>query len=260
MSLPNTLYIAGEKYQKATQPSTPANVFQVRRWGDPVLVSEAARSVTLFPPTQSSSNFQAIGLYNKVANGFGGVSAYLRIPHSDVMRLAALQVEDDFQDKKPGWNNQFGMEQWRVQKMSWMTKKRGTIYFYYHHADTGQWNTIDYMEWGTIALGNCFVQVEDIETFTVTTPDNKRSRRPMARLVGFRRDDWDRPLAELVSLGLVHRCWCVYSGDDIGDSPKGIVYSPFWAPGKSASTWTYISPTKPQPDAFYIPETWLLPK
>ena len=243
---------AGEAVEK---PATlPADVYRVMKWGDPILVEEAGRTVTKFPPDQSSSNFQAIGLYNKVAGAFGGVSYFLRIPQGDIKKLAALQVEDDFLDKKPGWNNQYDMEAWRAQKMNWLVKERGTIYFYYHHVGDGHWSTLDYAEWGTIALGNTYVTVEGTEMFSVTTPSGQRGLRKMARLAGFRKTDWERPLAELVAAGLVHRCYCVYSGDDIGDSPKGIVYSPFWSP----QDWTYISSSKAQPDAFYLPMSWLI--
>jgi GH25 family lysozyme M1 (1,4-beta-N-acetylmuramidase) len=235
-------------------PTLPSDVYRVMKWGDPILVAEADRTVSTFPPEQSPSNFQAIGLYNKIAGGFGGVSHYLRIPPADIKRLASLQVEDNFIDKKPGWNIQYQMEAWRVQKMNWLIKERGTIYFFYHHRSSGHWSTLDYAEWGTIALGNTLVSVEDVEVFPVTTPDNKRRTRQMARLAGFRKSDWARSLNDLVENGLVHRCFCVYSGDDIGDSPKGIVYSPFWSP----RDWTYISSTKPQPDAFYLPLDWLI--
>lgn len=239
----------------APKPSTlPADVYRVMKWGDPVLVAEAGRTVANLPAGQASSNFQAIGLYNTTSGSFGGVSHYLRIPHVDVMRLAALQVEDDFIDKKPGWNNQFGMEAWRAQKMNWLCKDRGTIYFFFHHASSGNWKSLSYIEWGTIALGNNYVTVEGVETFTVTTPDQKTRTRKMARLAGFRKTDWERPLQELVAAGLVHRCYCVYSGDDLGDSPKGIVYSPFWSP----QDWIYISSSKVQPEAFYLPLDWLV--
>lgn len=232
---------------------TPANVFQVRKWGDDIMVAEGGFSTFNI----GTSNFQAIGLYNKANNWTGGVSNFLRIPQSDIKRLAALQVEDDFLEKKPGWNNQYDMESWRAQKMNWLIKEKGTIYFYYHHRSSGHWSTLDYAEWGTIAIGNTFVQVIDIETLTVPGTDKRikgKRTRKMCKLAGFRRSDWERPLHELVASGLVHRCYCAYLGDDIGDSPKGIVYSPFWSP----LDWQFIGPAQDQPDGFYIPEDWLI--
>jgi hypothetical protein len=247
-------WVAGRKFVEQVPPPSPppANVRRVRKWGDPIMVQEGGFSTANI----NGTNFQAVGLYNKAANWTGGVSNFLRIPHGDIRRLAALQVEDDFLDKQPGWNNGYGMESWRVQKMNWLIKDRGTIYFWWHHLNSGVWNTIDYAEWGTIAIGNTFVQVLDIETLTVPGTDKRvrtRTRR-MARLAGFRKTDWERPLPELLAAGLVHRCYCAYSGDKLGDTPKGICYSPFWSP----RDWMFIGPGQPQPEAFYIPEDWLI--
>lgn len=229
----------------------PSSVYRVRKWGDPIMVQQGGFSVRLI----GTSNFQAIGLYNKANNQQGGVSNYLRIPQIDVKRLAAMQLEDEFVDKKPGWNRSFNMEQWRVQKMNWLSKERGTIYFHFHRNVAGDWSTLSYIEWGTICLGNNYVTVEDVETMNVAIRDNIRRPRQMARLKGFTPSDWDRPLQELVAAGLVHRCYCAYLDDDsIGDSPKGIVYSPFWSP----KHWQFIGPGQKQPDAFYIPMDWLI--
>lgn len=215
---------------------TPLSLYRVRRWGDPVLVREGGLSVSIV----GTSNFQAVGLYNKLT-GWGGVSNHLTIPRSDITKLMALQVEDEYQDKRP--------DTWREQKMNWLCKPRGTIYF---TKDGPSWPTADRIMWGTIALGHNLVQVEGVEDMTISTPnDSKERSRKMARLVGFRKTDWVRPLVELVARGLVHRCYCAYSGDDIGDSPKGIVYSPFWSP----MDWDFAGNARPQ--AFYLPMDWL---
>lgn len=231
--------------------SQNGNVFRVRKWGDPIMVGQAGLSTLLVGTT----NFQATGLYNKSTQEFGGVSHFLRIPQADVKKLAAMQVEDDFVDKKDGWSTQYGMEVWRVQKMNWLCKSKGTIYFYFHHASEGHWSNLSYIEWGTIALGWNYVTVEDVETLIVRVPEERIPRkREMARLAGFRQSDWDRPLQELLACGLVHRCYCAYWGDDIGDSPKGIVYSPFWSP----RDWQFIGQGQAQPSNFYIPMDWLI--
>jgi hypothetical protein len=186
-----------------------------------------------------TTNFQAVGLYNK-STGFGGVSNYLFIPHTDVMRLAAMQVEDNYQDKRTDW---------RSQKMGWMCNYRGSIYMYNDPDD--HWQTSPIIRWGTIALGGNNVSIDGYEKLVVKTPDGIRRERLMARLVGFRRLDWDRPLNELVSLGLVHRCYCAYRNNHFGDTPKGIIYSPFW----SLLDWDFCGAEKP--DYLYIPEEWL---
>ncbi len=222
----------GEAVEKQT---LPANIYRVRKWGDPLL-GKSTDELNL-PNTQS--NFQAVGLYNK-ATGFGGVTNFLWIPRADIDRLAALQIEDDYIAK---------VEDWRDQKMRWLCKPTGTIYFY---GDLdGEWKGVPKIKWGTIALGWNFVTVEAIETLAVSM-DGVRSKREMARLASFRKTDWGRPLQELLANGLIHRCYCAYSGNDIGDSPKGIVYSPFWSP----LDWDFAG--NDQPDAFYLPLTWLM--
>jgi hypothetical protein len=223
------------QWQKNILISQP-NMFRIRQWGDPVL----EKSVSDI----GVSNFQAIGLYNKANNTVGGVTNYLRIPHVDVDYLASLQVNDEYIDKQPDW---------RRQKMSWLAKTRGTIYFW--HASTGDWTSLAYIEWGTIGLGGNLVHVDDAETLSVKLPnETTRQNIPMARLRSFRAADMGRPLGDLLAEGLVHRCTCAYLPDDkYGDSPKGIVYSPFWSP----QDWTFIGPGQGQPDAWYMPMTWL---
>lgn len=236
------------RYIRLTKPlvnPTPVSLYRLRQWGDAVLVRESGASIDLL--TDTSSNFQAIGLYNKYTE-WGGVTNFLNIPRSDIDRLIHLQVEDDFEDKRPEPGA------WLKQKMNWLCKERGTIYF--TGADMPGWDTAASIKWGTIALGNNRVAVEAVEEMLVRTRGESQLRlRQMARLAGFRRSDWGRPLAELLAQGLVHRCYCVYPGNKLGDTPKGIIYSPFWGP----LDWQFIGPAKPQPAAFYVPVDWLVP-
>lgn len=238
-----------EKYTEwqKTILATRSDIFRVRKWGDPVMVKEGGLSTALI----GGSNFQAVGLYNK-ATGFGGVSNWLKIESGDVRRLAAMQLEDNYQDKQSGWNQTFNMEAWRAQKMNWLAKPKGTIYFWYHSFSSGNWYTLPHIEWGTIALGWNLVRVVGVETLKVKTPDGVIRTREMARLAGFQRSDWGRPLVDLLAEGVVHRCFSAYLGDDIGDSPKGICYSPFFSP----QGWDMGGAA--QPAAFYLPVTWLI--
>lgn len=212
--------------------------YRFRKWGDPVLVREAGLSVDLI----GTSNFQAIGLYNK-ETGWGGVTNFLYIPRVDIDRLIALQLEDEYQDKQPDW---------RTQKMNWLCKPKGTIYFTGN--DMPSWKTAIKIKWGTIGLGHNYVTIDGFEEMLIATRNEETKRwRKMARLASFRRSDWSRPLGELFEVGLIHRCYCAYSGNDIGDSPKGIVYSPFWSP----LDWDFAG--NAQPKAFYVPFDWLVP-
>lgn len=213
------------------------NMYKIRRWGDPLL----GRSVTGI----GVSNFQAVGLYNKANKTLGGVSNYLRMPKADMNRVMALQIEDEYLEKKDAW---------RLQKMNWLCDKAGSPYFYFHHAQSGDWVTLSYMEWGTIAFGGNIVYIESVEVLDVKLTDGIRRQRPMGKVRSFRTTDWGRPLVELLAEGLVQRCFCAYlPNDKFGDTPKGIVYSPFYSP----LDWTFINTTQVQPKEFYIPMQWV---
>lgn len=228
------------KYIKLATPIvSPHKLYRLLKWGDPIMLKEGL-SISIVGTT----NFQAIGMYNKV-QGWGGVTNYLDIPRVDIDRLIAMQVEDEYEDKQPDW---------RSQKMNWLCKGRGTIYF---HDESGQgWDIARFIRWGTIGIGNNVVAVEGVEEMVINTRgDTEKRPRKMARLAGFRRSDWSRPLNELLENGLVHRCYCAYAGDKLGDSPKGIIYSPFWSP----LDWQFIGPSKAQPLAFYLCLDWMVP-
>lgn len=214
------------------------NIRRIRKWGDPIMVAQAGADVNKVGTT----NFQAVGLYNKVT-GWGGVTNFLRIPHADVVQLSQMQIEDEYVDK---------IDKWLDQKMRWLYKKGGTIYFAVNKSNPSEWNTAPIISWGTIALGGNLVQVEKLETIRLKLRgESKAADHSMAKLKGFHASDWKRPLAELLAEGLVHRCFCAYKNNIFGDTPKGIVYSPFYSP----KDWDFTGTT--QPDAFYLPEAWL---
>jgi len=236
----------------------PANVRRVRHVGTPIMKS-FGYDVT---KTKAGSNFQAIDTYNE-STGFGGIANFLRIPRDDVMRLRALQPEDDFEEKVINRKNP---EAWLDQKMKWLTGVKGSIYF---RAD--DWETREHIRWGTIIVGR-HVFVEGFEDMKIRVPSQgqKPIKVRMARLRGFRSTDWDllvdenlqkRPdfdqgLQELVDLGLIHQVWCTYKNNVVSErTPKGIIYSPFWSP----QDWTLRGPATPQVKNFYIPEDWLEP-
>jgi hypothetical protein len=117
------------------------------------------------------------------------------------------------------------------------------------------WRRADGIRWGPIGLGGNLVEVVDEDWLKVKLPSRDGDENvKMAKLKGFRHTDWNRPLDQLLAAGLVHRCFCVYSGNDIGDSPQGIVYSPFWSP----LDWEFMpkSGARP-PTAFWIPFAYL---
>ncbi|MBN2119295.1 MAG: phage tail tape measure protein, partial [Anaerolineales bacterium] len=226
------------EWQKSLLAGTNSKLYQVRKWGDPVMKKYG------FDVNQvNTTNFQAVGLYNDGNKEFGAISNFIRISHSEVMKLKAMQIEDDYVAKR---------KDWRSQKMNWLCKFRGTIYFFDEPGD--QWQSASRIRWGTLALGGNLVQVLGTEMIQAKFRDGVIRKAEMARLQGFRTSDWGRPLDELLAEGLVHRCFCAYKSNHFGDSPKGIVYSPFF----SVRNRDFAGLARPM--ALYIPVEWLEPK
>lgn len=226
------------KWQNDLLSQPNSNLYRVRKWGDPVMVKYG------FDVNQvNSTNFQAVGLYNNGNKEFGAISNFIRISHRDVMRLRALQIEDNYVAKN---------EDWLTQKMNWLCSFRGRIYFYDKPSD--HWRSAPYIRWGTLALGGNLVHVLGTEVIEAKLRDGITRKVEMAHLRGFRAADWNRPLDDLLAEGLVHRSFCAYKNNHFGDSPKGIVYSPFYSP----QDWQFAGGAKA--DALYIPVEWLEPK
>ena len=238
---PNTIIHASKPraeflvWQDSLLSQPNSNLRKVRKWGDPVMVKYG------FDVNQvNCTNFQAVGLYNNGTKEFGAVSSFIRISHAEVMKLKAMQIEDDYIARR---------EDWRSQKMNWLCKFRGTIYFFDDPSD--QWPTAPCIRWGTLALGGNLVQVLGTEIIQAKFRDGVIRKAEMARVQGFRASDWGRPLDELLADGLVHRCFCAYKSNHFGDSPKGIVYSPFF------SVLNRDFAGLASPTSLYIPIEWL---
>lgn len=236
-----------EQYLKWTesiaQPGT--NMYRVRRWGD-----KAIKGGALNVDLVESTNFQAVALFNKATNNFGAVKNFIHIYRDDIDHLKAMQVEDEYLDKK---------KEWRSQKMTWLCQFAGSIYMFDHELDS--WKHSPRIRWGTLALGGNLVQVEDYEELDIkvkgfedVAPSVRGgwTRLKMWRLVGFHSKDWYRPLDDLLREGLVHRCFCAGNRNQINDSPQGIVYSPFFS---VLDKWDFRGNV--QPKALYIPDVYL---
>ncbi|MBV6449991.1 MAG: hypothetical protein MHPDNHAH_00709 [Anaerolineales bacterium] len=217
-------------------PALEAKIYRIRRWGDPVMVALG------FDVNQvGTTNFQAVGLYNKLT-GFGAVSNFIRIDREDIDNLQKMQFAEERNGKQLTPKN----------KMDWLAAFRGKLYMYDHETDS--WEGSERIRWGTVALGGNLVQVERFENIEAKLPGGALGVHKMARLVGFRKSDWARPLKELLAEGLVHRCYCAYKNNQFGDTPKGIVYSPFFSPRDRDFNG------KKKIDALYIPAVYLEPK
>ena len=253
-----TVHITMKREKPAPIPTPqepPSNIRRVRKWGDPVMTAQGLSTVIIMRDGLTS-NFQAVGLCNKTT-GFGAVTNWLSIPQADIIRLYDMQKYTLAEDKRIGFDYPID------KKMDWLFEEKGSIYF-----GLSDWRTQS-AEWGTLALGGNLVNVEGYETMTWKFPDGKVTTAKFARLKGFRKSDWTRPFHDiqdeqgkvieygLLSLGLVHRCYCAYYSaqrkehDVFGDSPKGVVYSPFWSP----LDWKFNGQNNAT--HLYIPESWL---
>jgi hypothetical protein len=217
-------------------PALEAKIYRIRRWGDPVMIALGFDINRI-----KTSNFQAVGLFNKLT-GFGAVTNFIRIERDDIENLQRLQFAEERDGKLFS----------AASKMGWLCSFRGKMYMYDKEDDS--WETSPRIRWGTVALGGNLVQVEGFEHFEVKLPGGAKAIHKMARLAGFRKTDWARPLDELLAEGLVHRCYCVYKNNQFGDTPKGIIYSPFFSP----KDWLFNG--KKELDALYIPAVYLEPK
>lgn len=217
------------------------NLRRLRPWGDPVTITYGYDVNVV-----GTTNWQNLKLWNFGTRQWGAVSNFLRIPRVDIDKLKAMQIPDRIEYPGGVFVNYS-----QRQKMNWLCAYRGKIYMYDGTEDS--WETAPRIRWGTTAIGGNFVQVEKYEVLRIPHPSNTSEivNIEMAKLKGFRKTDWARPLPELISEGLVHRCYCVYQNNGFGDSPRGVVYSPFWSP----LDWTHVGNV--QPDAFWIPTAWM---
>lgn len=187
-----------------------------------------------------TSNFQAVRTWNDGNRTWGAVTNFLRIPHNEVMLLREMQIPEVFEGRY------FDQDS----KMDWLFDERGTMYW--PEVEGERWETAPNIKWGTVALGGNVVQVERYETIEMRIDNEPRRLYELARLVGFRKTDWEKPLDDLIETGLVHICSCVYRDNSFSwNTPKGRIYSPFFSPKDYDFAGTQ------QPSALYLPTMWL---
>jgi len=218
-----------------------SNIYRVRHWGDVVF-----HRLGLDTEIVHTSNFQAVGLYNKVT-GFGAIANYIHVLRDDIDHLIDMQFDQIVDGKKMTVED----------KMNWLCQYVGRIYFFDSRKDS--WQSSERIRWGTLALGGNLVQVVDEDWITLKypgeEPGKKAVKRRMMKLKGFRKSDWSRPIDELLAEGLVHRCFVANSGNSFADTSRCIVYSPFY----DITQWTFNNGTA-KPDGLWIPWHYLEPR
>lgn len=137
-------------------------------------------------------------------------------------------------------------------KMRWLDSNGGGIYY-----GEGKWDTAPYKEWGIISIGSFYESpnynvriVEEMQTFELKLKgESEKGFHLMGKVRCFSREDMGKSLEELLSLGLVDRCFTAgTSGSNIFDTKQGIVYSPSWG-----SDWIYVNGSTPQPEFVWMP-------
>lgn len=222
--------------RRGSIPNSPI-LRTVRRWGDPVM-----KGWGFDVNVVGTSNFQAVRTWNDGNRTWGAVSNFIDIPHNEVMKLRAMQYDEQTDS---GFFT-------KDQKMNWLCSFRGSLYMYDSSGD--EWETAPTIRWGTVSLGGNLVQVERYEEMFLSIGGEPKKMYEMAKLKGFTPDDWDKPLQDLLELGLVHRCYCAYfPNNGFGDSPKGVVYSPFFS--VKDQFYDFVGTAKPT--ALYLPTIWL---
>jgi hypothetical protein len=216
-------------------PQPTLDIRRVRKWGDPEMVKWGFDYDNI-----ETSNFQAVKTWNDGNRTWGAVSNFLRIPNNEILKLRDMQFPQQVGDKFHD----------RDSKMEWLCGWRGNMYMYESEAD--RWQTAPAIRWGTVSLGGNLVQVERYEWIRLAIDNEPQQQYEMARLRGFRRADWSRPLDQLLTEGLVHRCYCVYKNNGFSDTPKGIIYSPFFQPSDE-----YDFAGTARPTALYLLASWL---
>ena len=85
--------LSAEQLLITPNPALESKLYRVRKWGDPVMLNYG------FDVDQvKTTNFQAVSLYNK-ETGFGGVTNFLLVPHSDVEKLMNMQFDQAVEGK-----------------------------------------------------------------------------------------------------------------------------------------------------------------
>lgn len=233
---PSEIEYKGKTYKKkVSENPLPPNIRRIKRWGYDSIMTSYGFDINAL--TDGTNNFQAIGLYNKDTNTCGGISNFIKVSHSDMVHLYNLQVYDGVEIDL---------------KMNWLVNTGNGKRIYWG----GDWRSAVEIKWGTIGLGGNFVQVEGYETLRVPMRNGQYETLSFARLVGFKKSDWNRPLFPadddigLLASGLVHRAYCVGKNNALVDSPKRVVYTPFYDPRDWKTGQVRNSP-------LYIPEIWL---
>lgn len=220
---------------RAAAPQAP--LFGVRGYGDPVMVSLMGLDTTL----QGTGNFQVVCLYDPHNSGFGAVTNYQRMDAQALDYLESLQPTGDGYTlkQKMGWLGRYATE----------ADARGRPYM---------WNN-GYIVWGLMVFGYNQIQVERAADGTpVSYPFLARyQNRPSAEVIEmyrvkmFRRSDMGRPLAELLSAGLVHHATeAFYPTNALGVAPRGVIYNPVWSPQDWPTNTGYAND-------LYIPRSFL---
>jgi len=214
-----------------SMPTAKPVLFKVRGYGDSVMIDLMGLDTNLF----GVGNFQNVCLFDPNNDAFGAVSNYQTMDAEALHYLEQIQSADAATVKM---------------KLNWlgMGSFAGRPYMLKNGFET----------WGLMVFGFNWVQVEAVNGEPVEYVKRARyqSRNliediPMYKVIGMRRSDMARPVAELIAEGLIHHATeAFYPTNKLGETPQGgVILNPVWSP----LDW----PTNTGSRELYIPKAFL---
>jgi len=234
-ALPAPVHTTTENASKPLTDSQLTGVVTVRKWGDPILYALDGMSTADI----KIGNFQEVPLFHpykdKPTHGeFGAITSFQELGRAELDFLKKIQPDDA---KTYGFDLK--------KKMNWLigphnVRPPGQIYW---SEDFG-WDDpkLIHFRFGTLVFGGQKVLVETdsagqkMEYSFVGKYRKKESNEsiPCYKIVGMRRAETGRPVAELLREGKIQICTCANRGgkgeDQYTETLKGIVYHPVWSP------------------------------
>lgn len=186
----------------------------------------------------NTGNFQNVCLFdpnNGSQDSFGAVSHFQKMDTSALNYMQSIQPNDYDLGRKLHW-------------MGLPDNPKGRPYMYKNGVAC----------WGLMVFGFNKIQVEAVNG--VPVPYIFRARYQsrsyvedieMYKLVMFRKADMLRPVAELISEGLIHHATEAFLPDNgLGESPRGVILNPVWSPQDWPTNTGFH-------DDLYIPKVFL---
>lgn len=206
-----------------TSPTNRVVLKRARKYGDKFMVEKMGLDVAVI----QTGNFQNIALFTE-RGGFGAVSQFQRLDKPALDYLMKIQPVDACPFNA---------------KMEFLCSERIGPPVRPYWTRGGDWkdlargNTSVLFEFGTIVFGGQIVQVESVNGVPKEYKFWAQYQQAPApewitfyKLIGLRKTDWARPVADLMAEGLIQRGTWAGSGNSYHDTwHSGVVLHPIWS-------------------------------